>query len=112
MIINLSPVRSDEELAVVKQGDILIINGEAFDFSPMADGDTLPMDAIASPWFAGPVDRVGSELQFTLLLPLPVNYSPEQAYPAALKDVPDGEIRLPQPLPVSRDQAEIVQGDQ
>jgi hypothetical protein len=100
MIINLSPFRSDETLVIIKSGDVLTVNGEVFDFSRMADGDTLPLGAIESHWFGGTVDRVGADLLLTLRLPLPVNYSQEQAYPVPLTNVQDGEVSLPQPLPL------------
>ena len=100
MRIGLSPQRRDDTLVVSKVGDILIINGEAFDFTEMSDGDTLPALAISSPWFVGQVDRVGPELELTLILPLPSNYSPEQAFPKPLLNVPDGLVALPQPLPI------------
>ncbi|MGC1328977.1 hypothetical protein, partial [Pseudomonas sp.] len=84
MKINLSPQRRDDTLEVACAGAVLTINGEAFDFSKMADGDTLPSSAISSPWFAGQVDNFGGELELTLILPLPANYSPEQAFPEPL----------------------------
>lgn len=98
MKIKLSPVRCDDVLEVSKAGDVLTINGEAFDFSQMADGDTLPASAISSPWLAGQIDNVGGELELTLILPLPVNYSPEQAFPIPLENVPDGPVVFPSPL--------------
>jgi hypothetical protein len=99
MIIKLSPFRSDDELTVVKQGDVLILNGETFDFTPMSDGDTLPLEAITSQWFGDSVSRIGDTLELTLRLPLPANFSQEQAYPVPLLSVPDGVVQLPQPLP-------------
>jgi len=99
MIINLSPRRMDETLAVTRQGNVLHINGEAFDFSRMSDGHSLPATAISSPWFVSEVKNVGGELELTLILPLPANYSPEQAFPASLLDVLDGPVVLPPPLP-------------
>ncbi|MNJ44328.1 hypothetical protein D3C77_393750 [compost metagenome] len=99
MIISLSPFRSDDLLMLSKAGDVLTINGEEFDFSRMVDGDTLPTGSISSQWFGGPVNRIGTELQLTIRLPLPINYSQEQAYPVPLVNVQDGGIRLPQPLP-------------
>lgn len=98
MRIELRPLRSDNTLSVIRNGDSLLINGEAFDFSPLAEGDTLPATAINSPWFAGQVDRVGGQLELTVFLPLPINFSPEQAYPEPLLDVPEGVVSLPQPL--------------
>lgn len=99
MKIKLSPLRTDDTLEVSRAGAMLTINGEAFDFSQMADGDTLPASAISSPWFFGQIDNVGGELELTLILPLPVNYSPEQAFPIPLESVPDGPVVFPAPLP-------------
>ncbi len=48
-------------LDVSKVGEVLTINGEAFDFTEMSDGDTLLALAISSAWFVGQVDRVGTE---------------------------------------------------
>lgn len=100
MTIKLSPQRREDTLEVVKTGKILTVNGEAFDFTRMADGDTLPASAIRSEWFAGDVIGEGDDLTLTLLLPLPVNFSPEQAFPADLVNVPDGPVAFPQPLPI------------
>jgi hypothetical protein len=99
MKIILSPQRRDEALTVYKQGDVLTVNGEEFDFSTMVEGDMLPAEAISSIWFVDKVERVEGELVITLLLPIPHNYSPEQAFPAPLLNVPDGEVMFPQPLP-------------
>lgn len=99
MKIVLSPQRRDDVLVLEKDGDALIVNGERFDFSPIGDGDTLPAIAIFSSFFADRVERVGGELELTVLLPLPANYSHEQAYPAPLLNVADGLVGLPQPLP-------------
>jgi hypothetical protein len=99
MIIHLSPTRRDDSLEVIKSGDTLSLNGELFDFSRMGVGDTLPASAIASQWFYGDVERTNEGLVLTLFLPLPWNYSPEQAFPEDLVSVPDGPVLLPQPLP-------------
>ncbi|MET0775459.1 MAG: hypothetical protein ABWZ65_08230 [Pseudomonas mandelii] len=99
MIIKLSPVRRDDTLEVIKAGDVLTVNGQVFDFSPIGDGDTLPNSAISSEWFAGDVDKEAGELIITLLLPNPWNYSPEQAFPVPLENVQDGPVVFPGPLP-------------
>lgn len=101
MKINLSPQRRGDSLVVVRAGSVLILNGETFDFTQMADGDTLPAAAISSQWFEGQVDKVGDELELTLILPLPDNYSPAQAFPEPLLLASDGPVSLPQPLPVA-----------
>jgi len=102
MLINLSPQRRDDTLEVVKAGDVLIVNGETFDFSPIGEGGTLPATAISSIWFFDKVDRIDGQLVLTLFLPLPYNYSHEQAFPVPLESVPDGPVVFPQPLPVDQ----------
>ncbi len=99
MLIKLSPLRRDDTLEVIKTGDVLTVNGEDFDFSPIGEGDTLPALAISSTWFLDKVCRIEGELVLTLFLPLPWNYSQEQAFPVPLQSVPDGSVVLPKPLP-------------
>lgn len=99
MKINLIPVGRPETLEVIRSGDLLTINGEDFDFSPIGEGDTLPATAITSTWFMDKVERLNGELELTLILPLPSNYSQEQAFPAPLENVPNGPVAFPQPLP-------------
>jgi hypothetical protein len=98
MRINLSPQRRDDALEVIKTGDVLTVNGEDFDLSPIGDGDTLPASAITSEWFLDKAERINGELVLTLILPNPWNYSPEQAFPAPL-EVQDGPVVFPGPLP-------------
>lgn len=100
MKINLSPQRRDDSLDVSRAGAALTLNGITFDFSQMSDGDSLPASAISSRWFAGQVDNIGGELELTLILPLPANYSPEQAFPVPLVITADGPVALPAPLPI------------
>lgn len=100
MIIKLSPQRRDDTIQVVKVGNVLIVNGQYFDFSRMVDGDTLPRSAISSEWFADNVDCINGELVLTLILPNPWNYSHQQAFPVPLENVPDGPVALPQALEI------------
>jgi hypothetical protein len=95
MRISFSPVRRDDTLTVSKSGDVLTINGEAFDLSPLPDGGTLPHDAIACPLLAGDVERIDGEIALTLILPHGPNPPPEVAFPADLVDVADGNVELP-----------------
>jgi hypothetical protein len=103
MDILLTPQRRDDTLKAVRRGDTLTVNGENFDFSPIKDGDTLPRAAIDSEWIVDDVERKDGELRLTLLLPNPRNYSPEQAFPVPLLNVPDGQVMFPEPLPVLTD---------
>ncbi|SNT26372.1 hypothetical protein [Antarctobacter heliothermus] len=95
MNITLVPQRRDTPLVAVKSGDVLALNGEAFDFSPLQDGDVLPSEAIASDLFAGPVTRITGVLQISLVLPIGAHAPEEARFPLPLSDVPDGKILLP-----------------
>lgn len=95
MLINFSPVRSDDDLELIKKGDSLTINGQTFDFAPLPDGATLPADAIGSDHFAGPVERVGGVLQVTLRLPHGPNPPYSVAFPESVYVNEDGVITLP-----------------
>lgn len=95
MILSLSPLRVDISLSASLNGGILTLNGEAFDFSPLPEGATLPAEAIASDWIAGPVSRIDGELHLTLRLPHGPNPSQAVAFPKPLVVMVDGEIDLP-----------------
>lgn len=99
MKINLSPQVRPGTIEVVRFGDVVVVNGTEFDFSLVGDGDTLPAGAVNSEWFVGTVERVGAELELTLLLPLPPNYSQEQAFPMPIIMMGDGHVAFPKPLP-------------
>lgn len=95
MKINLSPQRRDDELAVSVAGDVLFLNGEAFDFGPLAEGATLPPGSIDSEWFAGTVSRENGSLRLTLLLPHGCNPSQNVAFPQPIVTQGDGPVALP-----------------
>ena len=95
MKITLSPTRRDETLTASKAGDKLTLNGEEFDFGPLEEGETLPADAIDSPWIAGDVTRTDGVLHITLRLPHGANAPEETRFPEPIIDPPDGEIDLP-----------------
>lgn len=95
MHITLSPVRLDETLTASLAGDVLTLNGEAFDFGPLPEGATLPAEAIDSEWIVGPVSRIDGELHLTLRLPHGPNPSQAVAFPALLTVLEDGPIPLP-----------------
>ena len=95
MKITLSPTRRDETLVASRSGDTLTLNDEGFDFSPLAEGETLPADAIDSPWIVGDVTRTDGVLHITLRLPHGANAPEETRFPEPISDPPDGEINLP-----------------
>ena len=107
MHIKLNPQRRDDTLTVIKQGDTLSINGEAFDFSAIPEGATLPADAISSEFFSGPVERIDGVLHLTMTLPHGADPVEAVAFPADIINPPDGEIELPKnPEPVVEEQPE------
>lgn len=87
MLISFSPIRSDEARDVSVNGDVLTINGEAFDFSDLPDGATLPRDAVASDWLASDVERIDGQIALTLILPHTADASEA--------------VRFPQPVDIS-----------
>ena len=95
MQIKLSPVRSNETISVSRLGDVLTISGEAFDFSQLPEGATLPVEAVGSDHFAGPVERISGELHLTLRLPHGPNPSQAVAFPQPITVTQDGPVELP-----------------
>ena len=95
MQITLTPQRRDDTLTLVRSGDVLTINGEAFDFTAIPEGGTLPRDAVACDWLAGDVTRSGGVLHLTLILPHGADAPPETLFPAALTLTGDGPVTLP-----------------
>ncbi len=95
MRINLSPQRRDGSLTVSVSGDVLTVNGEAFDFSPLPEGATLPYGSIESEWFTGPVARTGGQIEVTLLLPHKSNASSNVNFPEPIVTTGNGPVSLP-----------------
>lgn len=95
MIISFSPQRRDDTLSVSKLGDVLTINGDAFDFAGLPDGATIEAGIVPCKWIIGPVERIGGELHLTLLLPHGPNPSEAVAFPAPLIDPENGVLSLP-----------------
>ena len=52
MKIKLSPLSTEERLTAEVNGDTLVLNGTPLNFSPLGEGDILPISAIDSPWIA------------------------------------------------------------
>jgi hypothetical protein len=96
MKINLSPQRREKELlTITKEGDVITINEEIFDFSQLPNGATLPREAINSEWIISDVERIDGQLHFTLLVPHGYNAPEETRFPHPILNPPDGEIELP-----------------
>ena len=95
MIITLSPIRSDAALTLHRAGDVLTVNGVAYDLSPLVDGATLPAAALGCPDVVGDVVRQASLLRLSIALPHGLDAPDEARFPAPLDPVPEGPVDLP-----------------
>jgi len=95
MKINLSPSRRDNTLILHRAGEVLSFNGEAFDFTDLPDGATLPRDAVDCEWLAGDVHRIDGVLHLTIALPHGANAPEATRFPVSLTLTSDGPVNLP-----------------
>jgi len=95
MIIQFSPSYREFPLDMNREGDVLMLNGEIFDFSPLMEGATLPAGAISSDWFIKEVSRVEGELELTILLPHGPNAPESTRFATELVVTEDGTVDLP-----------------
>lgn len=95
MIINFSPIRMDETLQVSLKGDIITLNGEDFDFSPIPEGATLPSKAVKSNWITGDIKRSYGVIELTLILPHGSNAPETTRFPEPMKVYGDGVVMIP-----------------
>lgn len=104
MKITFTPMRRDDALVLAASGDVLTINGEAFDFGDIPDGATLAQEDVASDWLASDVARIDGVLHLTLILPHGANAPPGTLFPkpVTVKDgaIPVPAYALPDPEPV------------
>lgn len=92
MKIILSPQMRNDSLKLEKLGNVLVVNGESFDFSRMRDGDRLPVGSVISDFIVGEVVCIAGELELTVITPLYQNYTQEQAFPKPIADAQDGVV--------------------
>ncbi|MDO8882906.1 hypothetical protein [Pseudotabrizicola sp.] len=95
MKLTLSPVRMDVPLTASVVGDVLTLNGEDFDFSPLPEGAVLPRDAVDCEWLASDVTRHAGRLEMTLILPHGANAPSDTLFPTPLDVEADGVLELP-----------------
>ena len=117
MIINLSPVFSDDKITAFVSGDKITINDQEFDFSPLSSG-TLPADAIDSAHFAGPVfRRKNGEIELTLRLPHAPGASENMTFPEPVRtlkgrvNLPEDQTPVPEPPPPLQEPDEVESDD-
>ncbi|MFN3955450.1 MAG: hypothetical protein ACK4LQ_13440 [Pararhodobacter sp.] len=95
MKITLSPQLRADALELDRAGDVLAVNGVAFDFADLAEGEARAVDC---PWIVGPVLREGGAVHLTLILPHDENASEETRFPSTLTLLNDGPVALPSGL--------------
>lgn len=93
--INLSPVRLDVELSASVSGKVVTLNGEAFDFGFMQDGDMLPADAIDTDFITNSVKCADGAIHLTLNLPHGANAPHETRFPEPITVTTSGPVNLP-----------------
>ena len=96
MKIALNPQRRDDAITISKLGDVLTINGVAYDFSVIPDGATLPASAVDCEYISGNVERINGILHISLIFPHGPNPSQAVAFPAQIINPADGVLELPQ----------------
>lgn len=96
MLINLSPIRSDQTLEIYKTGETLTINGVPCDFSQLPNGATLPREAIGCEFILSDVNRINGEIELTLLFPIRADASHEARFPQPINITSDGQVVLPE----------------
>ncbi|MDD2108903.1 tail fiber assembly protein [Pseudomonas asiatica] len=101
MLLKFNPVFSDQLLTVYKQGDSLTIDGLTLDFSALAEGATLPAEALGCPWITAPVERINGRLVLTLTLPHGHDAPYEVRFPQDVFFEGNGKVPLPTPDPVT-----------
>lgn len=95
MKIRFTPIRSDERLTGHVDGEVVTLNGEEFDLSPLADGASLLLGAIDSKWVSGEVERRGGEIYITLASPHGHDAPYESRFPSFEYIDVDGDIPFP-----------------
>lgn len=97
MRIVFHPQRFEQNpgLTVSVSGETVTINGDDFDFSPLGEGEVLPVEAIGTDYIPAAVTRVDGVLIVPILLPHGANTYPETLFPDDIMDPDDGPITLP-----------------
>lgn len=95
MQIIFSPSRREQQLQLEKEGDVITINGTAYDFSHVAEGEEHQVPDEEAPWFSGPVSRKEGMLIVRLVLPHGANAPQDTRFPQPLIQIEDGPVAVP-----------------
>jgi hypothetical protein len=93
--INFSPIGEENPVFDASvSGDVLTVNGQSVDFSPVGEGDTLPREAVPVDWLRSDVERINGDLHLTLRLPFADPAPQETRFPDPVS-VSDGPVPHP-----------------
>lgn len=94
MQLILSPQRRDDTLEASVTGEVLTLNGTAFDLSAVIETEGGALIVPDCDWIAGPVTRVGGEIVVELIVPHGPDAPPETRSPDPVA-VATGAVDLP-----------------
>ena len=88
--ISYSPQYGTQDITISKQGEVLTLNGETFDFSALEEGAEIDTECRH---IVGTVKRLNGNIHITILLPHGVNsyFAPTEPQEVMV----DGDIALP-----------------
>lgn len=99
MNITFTPQLRAGALSLSAEGDVLTINGTAFDFGPLPEGGTLPRAAVDCDLLASDVTREDGRIMLTLILPHGSDAPEEARFPQPITVTKAGPIPLPLTYP-------------
>lgn len=101
--ITLSPVFTDkyEDMEINVTGDLVVINGESFDFTDLQNGYHIDSIDIESQWFStGAVYKDESgDMTMTIKFPHPYDAGVDMKFPETILVTKDGFVELPKYTP-------------
>jgi hypothetical protein len=95
MKMNFTPYRAPAPMTVSVAGDVITVNGEAFDLSAIPEGATLPREAVDCDWLASDIERQDGQLRLTLRLPHGPDAPEATRFPQPITITADGPVALP-----------------
>lgn len=79
-------MRADSRKEYHVNGDTLTVDGEAFDFTPIPEGATLPAGAVDGDWLASDVTRTNGEIYLSVAMAHGVNAPHETLFPEVITE--------------------------
>jgi hypothetical protein len=80
---------------LAKEGAVLIVDGQRFDFGPMPDGSILPASSVPGGWLASDVERRGEAIALDVVLPWGIGAPEATRFPHRVLAREEGPIPVP-----------------